>query len=153
MSNQINQGGVGGNQILVFKKMKLEDIGKDPIAAIQNFSGLYNQFGQTVFNLLSGSLQFNTNIQGQIFSTTITTPDNYSSTGANSNFTTFNINAGYTPVNTVIVGKCALANGQNAAQTLPVWASWYEGTPGLVTVQYVTGLQAGTKYNLTFQLT
>ena len=80
MSNQINQGGIGGNQILVFKKMKLEDIGKDPIAAVQNFSGLYNQFGQTVYNLLSGALQFGTNIQGVISKTTITTPNTHTTT-------------------------------------------------------------------------
>ena len=152
MSNQINQGGVGGNQILVFKKMKLEDMGKDPVKSIQNFAGLYNQFGQTVYNLLSGALEFGTNILGLIYKTSFTTPSNYND-GANTNFTSFNINAGYTPINNVLVGNISMANGQNTPQIKPVFVSWTESTSGLASVNYITGLAPNTKYNITFQLT
>lgn len=134
------------NTLLVFKQMRLEDIGKDPLAGLQNFAGIYNQFGLSVYNLLSGNLQFDQNIDSQISSVTFATPSNYSD-GANTNFTSTAISVPFNPNGIVLLGIQQI--NSNAVFIKPVFPSWFYNANSQVVINYVTGLQPSTNYSIT----
>lgn len=134
------------SSILVFKQMRLEDIGKDPLAGLQNFAGVYNQFGLSVYNLLSGNVQFGSNIESQIANITFSTPAGYSD-GVNANFTSTAFTVGFKPNGVIKIGINQI--NSNTVFIKPVDFSWIYNANSQVVVTYVTGLQPNSNYNLT----
>lgn len=146
MANPTNQNNPNSS-LLVFKSMRLEDIGKDPLSAVQNFASLYNQFGLSVYNLLSGNVQFDQNILSQIATISFATPSSYSD-GANTNFTNSAFKVSFQPTGVIKLGIQQINN--TTIFNKPVDFSWVYNSNGQVVIQYVTGLQPSSNYNMTF---
>lgn len=136
------------NNLIVFKKFRLEDISKDTTVSLQNFAGLYNQFGQNISNLLSGQLRFGNNVQALIYTSNFSTPSNYSD-GANENFTSFAFQTGFAPTGLIKINLKPLNSGSTTPQIKPVDVSWYQSNTTQVTVNYITGLLPNGKYTIT----
>lgn len=135
------------NNLLVFKKFRLEDISKDTNQSLQNFANIFNQFGQNVYNLLSGGLTIENNVRGMVYTNSFSTPANYSD-GVNSNFSSFSFKVAFQPSGVMKMNLVPLNSGTQTPNIKPVDVSWvYNGTQ--VAITYVTGLQPNGKYTIT----
>lgn len=139
-----NQTAPPSNQ-LIFKQMRLEDITKDPLTGLQNFAGIYNQFGLAVYTLLSGQLEFDENINSLITSVSFATPNNYSD-GINTNFSTVAFKAPFSPNGVIKLGIQQI--NTSTVFIKPVDFSWIYNANGQIVITYVTGLQPNNNYTL-----
>jgi hypothetical protein len=112
-----------------------------------------NLFFEQLYDLLNANLTVGANVNGMVYSGQFATPSSYSD-GANTNFSTFSFNyTGAISPQSVLVGSIALVSSQYVTMVKPVHIDWSISTNSnssqpVITVNYITGLSAGNKYNI-----
>lgn len=108
-----------------------------------------NLFCETTVATLNKNLIVGTNVQGQKYNTTVITPASYA--GGSFNQIQFVYTGGGQP-NCLILGN--ISRVDNAAMLTPVaitdWQLNINVSPIQVSVNYIAGLDANTKYYVTF---
>lgn len=131
----------------IFRRFSQADVPNAP-NWIANVFGPLNTFCEQTVQLFNKNLVIGQNVQGMKYSTSFTTLSTYSTT-----FTpiTFQYTGGGQP-NCCIVGQITRADG--TLITAPVGiTNWFlniNTNPFTVTINYIGGLAADTKYNITF---
>jgi hypothetical protein len=132
----------------VFRRFTLQDIPAAP-NWMSNILTPLNLFCETTVSSLNKNLTIGDNVQGQKFSTSFTTPSDYSGGG----FPTvrFAYTGGGQP-NCLLLGSISRANGTQLLSPVSIndWFLNINQNPFQVTVNYIAGLAANTKYNVTF---
>ena len=132
----------------VFRRFTVSDYPTAPEWASQMFNPL-NLFCEGTIQSLNKGLVLGQNIQGQKFTTSFTTLSGY----AAGDFTT--ISFAYTgsgQPDCLLIGNISKADGSTILLPVSI-TSWYLNinvSPYQLTVKYVAGLVANTKYNITF---
>jgi hypothetical protein len=131
----------------VFRRFSQADVPTAP-NWITNIFGPLNTFCEQTVQTLNKNLIIGQNVQGMKYTTSFTTLSTYSTT-----FTpiTFQYTGGGQP-NCCLIGQITRSDG--AVITTPAMISnWYlniNTSPYTVTINYIAGLTANTKYNITF---
>lgn len=132
----------------VFRRFTLQDIPNAPNWMTNVLTPL-NLFCETTVSSLNKNLTIGTNVQGQKFSTSFVTPTDYMAGG----FPTvqFAYTGGGQP-NCLLLGSIAKADGTQLLSAVSIndWFLNINTSPFQVTVNYIAGLSASTKYNVTF---
>jgi len=131
----------------VFRRFSQADVPTAP-NWIGNVFGPLNTFCEQVVQSLNKNLTIGQNVQGMKYTTSFTTLSSYSTT-----FTpiTFQYTGGGQP-NCCLIGQITRSDG--VVITAPAMiTNWYlniNTAPYTVTINYIAGLAASTKYNVTF---
>jgi hypothetical protein len=131
----------------VFRRFTQQDYPEAPNWLGQLFGPL-NTFAETTVATFNKNLVVGQNVQGQKYSTSFTT-------GAGSPYTMTPVEFRYTgggQPDCCVIGKISPVDG--TAITTPVsitqWFMNLNTNPYTVTINYIAGLSANTKYNITF---
>ena len=130
----------------VFRRFSIGDYPDAPSFMSQIFGSL-NTFCETTTQTLNQNLVVGVNVQGQKFTTSFTTDTNYL-TGT-FNTMTFTYTGGGQP-DCCLIGNISRADGTIITDPVNI-TSWYlniNTSPAQVTIRYIAGLAASTKYNL-----
>ena len=131
----------------VFRRFSIADIPNAP-NWIANILNPLNTFCEQVVQMFTKSLQIGQNVQGSIYAAQFTTPTNYASGGFPT--LTYQYNGGGTPTN-LLIGQIATADGSPLLTPVSI-NSWTLNTnvnPAQINVNYIAGLTASKKYNIT----
>lgn len=131
----------------VFRRFSISDYPTADSWVETMFSPLNVFCEQTVSNLTK-NLSIGQNVQGQKFSTSFTTPSDYATGG----FTkiTFQYTGGGTP-NCFLIGSISRTDGTAILTPVTITSAFsnINVSPLQVTINYIAGLAADTKYNIT----
>lgn len=136
-----------------FRRINVEDLGEDVDPSLITIVEAINSFNQDVYSLLSSNVTLVDNIRAEVVNATFITPSTYND-GVNTNFTVFSVRCRFPGIKSVVVGSINQSN-TGAYITYPYNVSipvggWREASPGLVQINYLTGLLASTQYSVNF---
>ena len=131
----------------VFRRFSVSDVPSAP-NWIGNVFGPLNTFCEQTVQVLNKNVVIGENVQGMKYTTSFTTLSTYPTT-----FTpiTFQYSSGGQP-NCCMIGQISRADG-TVITTPAMVTSWYlniNTSPYTVTINYISGLTASVKYNITF---
>ena len=133
----------------VFRRFSQADVPTAP-NWIQQVFGPLNIFCEQTVQILNKNLVIGENVQGMKYTTSFTTLSTYMSASDFSPIT-FNFTSGGQP-NCCMIGQISRADGV-VITTPSMVTSWFlniNQNPALVTINFIAGLAANTKYNITF---
>ena len=136
-----------------FRRIMKEDLQGAP-AWISGLLTPLNLFMEQVYSTFNGNIVLNQNVNSTVYTSQFTTPSNYSD-GANANFSPFSFNfSGLYLPSCVLVGSISKVSSVPTPIIKPVHIDWTLSTSlnnsaNVITVNYLTGLTASTKYNVT----
>jgi len=128
-----------------FRRFTQSDVPTAPNWIGQVFNPL-NVFCEQTVQTLNKNLTIGQNVQGQKFSTSVTTDGSSAF-----NPVTFQYTGGGQP-NCCFIGQILRADGTLITSPMSI-TSWFlniNTNPYTVTINYIAGLSASTKYNITF---
>ncbi len=133
----------------VFRRFSIQDIPDAP-DWITTILDPLNLFCETTVSALNKNITIGANLQGQVYSTSFTTLAGY----ATGDFTriSFTYNSNGQP-KTCILSKITRDDGTLMLNPVSIAAGWtlnINTNPAQVQVNYIAGLAASTKYNVTF---
>jgi len=132
--------------IPVFRRFTISDYDKAPNWANQMFAPL-NLFCEGTIQSLTKGLTIGQNVQGQKLTATFVTPSDYATGGFNS--IVYNYTGGGTPT-CLLIGSIVDVAGTALLTPISItsWVLNINTSPATVTVKYIAGLTASTKYNI-----
>tara|TARA_R110000868_G_scaffold246118_3_gene502769 strand:+ start:116 stop:535 length:420 start_codon:yes stop_codon:yes gene_type:complete len=134
--------------IPVFRRFTQGDIPNAP-NWVGNITGPLNVFCEQTVQAFTKNLTIGQNVQGQIFATSFTTPAGY----AGGTFTpiTVSYTGGGRPT-CCLIGQLDRDDGTAilTATAITSWTLNINSSPAQIQINYVAGLVASKKYNLTF---
>ena len=136
-----------------FRRILREDLPNAPDWVNSVLTPL-NLFFEQVYNVVNRKLTIGDNVNGMVYTGTIRVPSNYVD-GVSTNFSpvSFQYTGTYTPTS-VLMGKITLVSSTYTPIIKPVYVDWSTSTSSssnatLITVNYITGLEASKQYNIT----
>lgn len=130
----------------VFRRFTLQDIPNAPNWIEQILTPL-NLFCETTVSALNQNISIGQNVQGMKYSVSFTTPADYVTGGFNP--ITFNYIGGGQP-NCLLIGSISNSSPILTSVSVTDWNLNINVSPFRVQVNYIAGLAASTKYNVTF---
>ncbi len=136
-----------------FRRILREDLPSAP-DWVNSLITPINLFFEQVYNAMNRKLTIGDNVNGMVYQGTVSVPSNYNN-GVNSNFTKLNFQyTGNTPPKSIVVGQISLVSSTYVPMIHPVSIDWSSSTSAsssstLITVNYITGLTAGSQYTIT----
>jgi hypothetical protein len=132
----------------VYRRFSIQDIPNAPNWAEQVFVPL-NLFCETSVAAMNKNLTIGDNVQGMKYSVSFVTPADYATGGFNT--IVFNYTSNGQP-NNLIIGSIARNDGALMLSPISInkWTLNINTSPAKVTVDYIAGLAASTKYNVNF---
>lgn len=131
----------------VFKRFTISDTPNAP-NWLESVYGPLNLFCEQTVQTLNKNLTFGGNVQGQKFSVALTTPSDYATGGFQP--ISFSYTGGGQP-NCCLVGQISRQDGTRILSPVVVtdWLMNINTSPYTVNINYIAGLAASTKYNVT----
>lgn len=130
----------------VFRRFSIQDI-PDPPRWLPNLLTPLNLFCEGTVTAFTKNLVIGQNVQGQKFSTSFSTPSNYSSGGFNPLL--FQYSGGGQPT-CLLIGAISREDGAALLNPITItdWFANINRSPIQVTVNYIAGLSTSTNYNI-----
>lgn len=126
-----------------FRRVLRDDIPDAP-NWVDPIIGAYNIFMEQSYSLFNKNLSIGDNVTGKIVSITFTTPSDYLTGGFNNLRFSWEFSK---VVDTITIGKIEKYSGGTILSPVTV-TSWSQPNSSTVTVSYIAGLAASTKYTV-----